>query len=296
MLDVETLQIYCDLIEMRSFSKAAAKHIISQSAISQQLSKLELAHKCQLLDRQKRPFEPTAAGQLLYDTCKDMLSRYEQFKNDLTERQRCQGDRINIAAIFSIGMHSLPPYLKKFLSRYPTVNLNLEYCSWDQVHEKVLQGSAEIGLVAVPKRDKNLDIYEFESEPLVIVCSKESALASDSADFDLKSLADHKFIAFAKHVPTRQLIDGLLVHQNITLRPAMEFDNIETIKRAVEINSGISILPRTAIIQELSAGTLQAISIDDPKFVRPTGIIVRKNRAMSPPARYLLELLQNRWV
>jgi len=295
MLDVETSQIYCDLIEMRSFSKAALKHVISQSAISQQLAKLELAHKCQLLDRQKRPFEPTTAGQLLYDACKDMISRYEQFKNQLAEHARSQGDRINIAAIFSIGMHNLPPYLKKFMTRYPTVNLHVEYSGWEQIHEKVIQGYVEIGIVAVPKKERNLEVYEFESEPLVVVCSNEHPFAN-RAEIDLNDLCDQKFIAFARHVPTRELIDNLLSHRNITIRPAMEFDNIETIKRAVEINSGISILPRTALVQEISANTIKAISIDDPRFVRPTGIIVRKNRSMSQPARYLLELLQNRWV
>ncbi|OHB58535.1 MAG: hypothetical protein A2Y07_05015 [Planctomycetes bacterium GWF2_50_10] len=295
MLDVETLQIYCDLIEMRSFSKAALKHIISQSAISQQLGKLELVHKCQLLDRQKRPFEPTPAGQLLYDACKDMISRYEQFKNQLAEQARSQGDRINIAAIFSIGMHSLPPYLKKFMARYPTVNLNVEYSGWEQIHEKVIQGYVEIGIVAVPKKERNLEVYEFESEPLVVVCSNEHPFASRS-EIDLSDLCDQKFIAFARHVPTRELIDNLLSQCNITIRPAMEFDNIETIKRAVEINSGVSILPRTALVQEISANIIKTILIDDPRFVRPTGIIIRKNRSMSQPARYLLELLQNRWV
>ena len=180
MLDIEILRIYCDLVELRSFSKAAEKHIVSQSAISQQLAKLETAHKCQFLLRQKRPFDLTPAGQLFYDSCKDMLARYEQFKSDLATLQKSSTDRINLAAIFSIGMHSLPPYLKKFMSRYPNVNVHVEYCSSSQIHELVLQGSVDIGLVAVPKRDRNLEVYEFEAEPLVVVCSPEHPLAREN--------------------------------------------------------------------------------------------------------------------
>jgi DNA-binding transcriptional LysR family regulator len=130
---------------------------------------------------------------------------------------------------------------------------------------------------------------------MVLVCNPEHPLARETS-FDIKSLVSQKFIAFEKDVPTRELIDNLLSQYNIELRPIMEFDNVETVKRAVEINSGISILPRTAIQQELNNGTLKAISFDDPKFVRPTAIIIRKNRAMNKPCRYLLELLQNRWV
>jgi LysR family transcriptional regulator, transcriptional activator of the cysJI operon len=295
MLDIEILRIYCDLVELRSFSKAAEKHIVSQSAISQQLAKLETAHKCQFLVRQKRPFELTPAGQLFYDACKDMLSRYEQFKSDLTALQKSSTDRINLAAIFSIGMHSLPPYLKKFMSRYPNVHVHVEYCSSSHIHELVLQGAVDIGLVAVPKRDRNIEVYEFEAEPLVLVCSPEHPLARESV-VDMEKLGLHKFIAFELSVPTRELIDQLLAQYNIVLRPVMEFDNIETVKRAVEINSGISILPRTAISQEMANGTLKAISFADANFVRPTGIIVRKHKVLSKSARYLLELLQNRWV
>lgn len=295
MLDIEILRMYCDLVELRSFSKAAEKHIVSQSAISQQLAKLEAAHKCQFVLRQKRPFDLTPAGQLFYDSCKDMLARYEQFKSELGELQKSITDRINLAAIFSIGMHSLPPYLKKFMSRYPNVNVHVEYCNSSHIRELVLQGAVDIGLVAVPKRDRNLEVYEFESEPLVVVCSPEHPLAREDM-VNIKQLPLHKFIAFEKSVPTRELIDHLLAQSNVTVRPIMEFDNIETVKRAVEINSGISILPRTALSQELANGTLKAISFADANFVRPTGIIVRKNKVLNKPARYLLELLQNRWV
>jgi LysR family transcriptional regulator, transcriptional activator of the cysJI operon len=295
MLDIEILRIYCDLVELRSFSKAAEKHIVSQSAISQQLAKLEAAHKCQFLSRQRRPFDLTPAGQLFYDLCKDMLTRYEKFKGELVELEKSGTERINIAAIFSIGMHSLPPYLKKFMSRYPNVNVHVEYCNSGHIRELVLDGSVDIGLVAVPKRDKSLEVYEFEAEPLVVVCSPEHPLAREGT-VRVEQLPLHKLIAFEKSVPTRELIDYLLAQSNVNIRPVMEFDNIETVKRAVEINSGISILPRTAISQELANGTLKAISFADANFIRPTGIIVRKNKVLNKAARYLLELLQNRWV
>jgi len=72
----------------------------------------------------------------------------------------------------------------------------------------------------------------------------------------------------------------------------MEFDNVETIKRAVEINSGISILPETAILQEVGSGTIKAISFSNENFVRPTGIIIRKNKLLGQAGRYFIELLQ----
>ncbi len=291
-MHIKTLKIFCDLAELRSFSKTAEKHLLSQSAISQQLAQLELTHKCQLLDR-KKPLELTAAGQLFYKAATDMLERYEQLKSELNALKSSTGSRINIAAIFSIGMHTLPSYVKKFMVSYPNVNVHIEYFSADRIYELVLVGDIDIGLVAVPKRDKRLDVYDFEDEPLVLACSPKHPLSHES-QVDIHKLQFERFISFEKDVPTRMWIDNILQRYNVVVRPVMEFDNIETIKRAVEINSGISILPETAILQEVGSGTIKAIGFSNESFVRPTGIIIRKNKILGQAGRYCIELLRKK--
>jgi len=292
-MHIEMLKVFCDLAELRSFSRTAEKHLLSQSAVSQQLAQLELAHKCQLIDRKKRPIELTKAGQLLYQASIDMLERYEQLKNELSTLQKTSMSRINVAAIFSIGMHTLPDYVKKFMVSYPNVNVHIEYFSVGRIYELVLTGNVDVGLVAVPKRDKRLDVYDFEDEPLVLVCSPKNPLSHES-QVDIHKLQFERFIAFEKGVPTRAWIDNILERYNIVVRPVMEFDNIETVKRAVEINSGVSILPQTAILQELGSGTIKAIAFSNEKFVRPTGIIVRKGKILGQAGRYFIEMLRKK--
>jgi len=292
-MHIETLGVFCDLAELLSFSKTAEKHLLSQSAVSQQLAQLELAHKCQLINRRKRPIELTKEGQLLYQAAKDILDRYEQLKNQLNALKSSAGSRMNIAAIFSIGMHTLPSYVKKFMVRFPQVNVHIEYFSSGRIYELVLAGDVDIGLVAVPKQDKRLDVYDFQNEPLVLVCSPKHPLA-DESQVDIHRVQSERFIAFEKDVPTRVWIDGILQRYGIVTRPVMEFDNIETVKRAVEINAGVSMLPKTAIVQELAAGTIKALDFSNEDFVRPTGIIVRKGRVLSQAARYFIELLRKK--
>jgi len=292
-MHIETLRIFCDLAALESFSKTAEKHLLSQSAVSQQLAQLELAHKCQLVNRKKRPIELTKEGHLLYQAAKDIIDRYEQLTSDLNALKSSTSSRINVAAIFSIGMHALPEYVKKFLTSYPDVNVHIEYFSADKIYESVLAGDIDIGLVAVPKRDKRLNMYDFEDEPLVLACSPSHPLA-DSSQVDIHKVQFERFIAFEKDVPTRVWIDGILRRYNITVRPVMEFDNIETVKRAVEINCGISILPRTAIEQELSDGTMRAVEFSNENFVRPTGIIVRKDKILGQAGRYFIEMLRKK--
>ena len=292
-MHLEMLKIFCDLAELRSFSRTAEKHLLSQSAISQQLAQMELLHKCQLINRKKRPVELTRAGRVLYQAAKDILERHEQLGSELNALKKTSVSRINVAAIFSIGMHTLPDYVKKFMVSYPDVNVHIEYFSARRIYELALAGDVDIGLVAVPKMDKRLDVYEFQDEPLVLACSPKHPLAYESR-LDIHRLQFERFIAFDKSVPTRAWTDHILERYNVAVRPVMEFDNIETIKRAVEINSGISILPHTAILQEVGGGTIKAIRFSNEQFVRPTGIILRKGKILSQAGRYFIELLRKK--
>jgi len=290
-MHIETLKVFCDLADLRSFSKTAEKHFKSQSAVSQMLAQLELTHQCQLIDRTKRPIELTKAGQLFYGAAHDIIERYEQLRNELKTLKTSGATRINIAAIFSIGMHSLPGYVKRFMVGHPDVNVHIEYFSAKRIYELVLAGDIDIGLVAVPRKDKRLEVYDFENEPLVLACSPRNPL-SRQATVDIHELQFKKFIAFEQDVPTRMWIDGILERYGTSVRIVMQFDNIETVKRAVEIDAGISILPQTAILQELAEGTIKAVAFSNEQLFRPTGIIIRKGKILGGAARYFLEMLQ----
>jgi len=290
-MHLENLRVLCDIVELGSFSKTAEKHLLSQSAISQQLAQLEAMHKCQLVDRQKRPIELTKAGHLLYAAARDMLERYEQFKSELHALKSSTGSRLNVAAIYSIGMHALPGHVKRFMLEYPNVNMHVEYHEPERVYELVLTGEMDIGLVAVPKHDKRLEVHEFQQEVLVLACSGRHPLASEK-EIDIHRLQFERFIAFDKGVPTRVWIDGILARYNVVVRPVMEFDNVETIKRAVEINAGVAILPEATLLQEVAGGSLRAVRFSNERFYRPTGIIVRRGKVLGQAGRYFIDLLR----
>jgi LysR family transcriptional regulator, transcriptional activator of the cysJI operon len=290
-MHLETLNIFCDIVELGSFSKTAEKHLLSQSAISQQLAQLEGIYKSRLINRKKRPIELTKPGQLLYQAAKEMLERHELFKSELSGLKSSFGSRLNVAAIFSIGMHALPDYVKRFMVNFPNTNIHIEFLHPEKIYEQVISGEVDIGLVAIPKRDKRLEVFDFELEPLVLACSPKHPFAYEHT-IDINRLQFERFIAFEKGVPSRDWIDGIFARYNLMVRPIMEFDNIETIKRAIEINSGVSILPRTAILQELNGESICAIPFSNEQFTRPTGIITRKDKSLGQAGRYLIEMLR----
>jgi DNA-binding transcriptional LysR family regulator len=290
-MNLESANIFCDLVELKNFSRTAEIHNISQSAVSQQLAQLEMSHKTQFINRKKRPLELTASGQVFYKACKDLLERYNQLNSELAALGKMKS-RINLASIFSIGMHTLQPYIRKFIKVYPDINLSIEYLDAKDIFGRLLKGSVDIGVVALPKQDRNVRVYPFENEPLVLVCSPGHSFAALDG-IDIHRLQGEKFIAFSQDVPTRHHIDSILKRYGVSVLIMMEFDNIETIKRAIEIKSGVAILPLPSVQTEVSSGALNVIEFSNEHFFRPTGIIIQKGHPLNKAGHYLLELMQN---
>jgi DNA-binding transcriptional LysR family regulator len=290
-MQIESLKVFCDLAETESFTKAAQINGVTQSAVSQQISSLERTFKSLLIERSKKKFRLTREGQVLYDYSKQIIQTYESLHSKLQELKDIISGTIRVATIYSIGLHDLPPYIKKFMKVYPTVNVHVEYRRANQVYEDVLGNVVDLGLVAYPVKDAKLEIIPLRKEPLVLICHPQHAFSKLKA-IKLKQLVGQKFIGFEPDIPTRKALDKILKEYDVSVNNVMEFDNIETVKRAVEIDAGISIVPRGTITQEISKQTLTALSIEDGDFFRPIAAIYKKNKVLSPAMKQFLTLLK----
>ena len=184
---------------------------------------------------------------MLYDFSKQMIQTYDSLHSKLQEIKDIISGTIRVATIYSIGLHDLPPYIKKFMKSYPTVNVHVEYRRANQVYEDVLSNIVDLGLVAYPVRDSKLETIALRKDPLVLICHPQHPFAK-SKSVKLKSLAGQKFIGFEPDIPTRKALDRILKENGVEVQHVMEFDNIETVKRAVEIDAGVSIVPQGTIL------------------------------------------------
>jgi DNA-binding transcriptional LysR family regulator len=290
-MQIDSLKVFCDLAETESFTKAAQINGVTQSAVSQQISALERAFKSLLIERSKKKFRLTREGQVLYDYSKQIIATYESLHSKLQELKDIISGTIRIATIYSIGLHDLPPYVKKFMKSYPTVNVHVEYRRANQVYDDVLGNVVDLGLVAYPTKDPKLEIIALRKDPLVLICHPQHPFAKQK-DIKLKSLVGQKFVGFEPDIPTRKALDKILREYGISVNNVMEFDNIETVKRAVEIDAGISIVPLGTISQEISKQTLAAIPIEEGDFYRPLAAVYKKNKVLSPAMKQFLTLLR----
>src|SRR5512140_907656 len=280
-MQIESLKVFCDLAETESFTKAAQINQVTQSAVSQQISALERLFKSLLIERSKKHFRLTREGQVLYDYSKQVIQTFEALNNKLQEVKEIISGTIRIATIYSVGLHDLPPYIKKFLKSYPTVNVHVEYRRANQVYEDVIGNAVDLGLVAYPAKDSKLEIAALRKDTLVLICHPQHPLAKNK-NIKLKALQGQKFIGFEPDIPTRRALDKILKDNSVQVHHVMEFDNIETVKRAVEIDAGVAIVPQETIRQEVANGTLAAVKIEDGDYHRPLGIIYKKNKVLSP--------------
>mgnify|MGYP003574950876 CR=1 FL=1 len=290
-MQIESLKVFCDLAETESFTKAAQINEITQSAVSQQVSALERTFKALLIERSKKKFRLTREGEILYEYAKQMINLYDSLFNKLQEVRDVVCGTIRVSTIYSIGLHDLPPYLKKFLKAYPTVNVHVEYRRSNQVYEDILGNADDLGLVAYPVKDPKLEIVPLRKDKMVLVCHPKHPLARQS-NVSLKELAGEKFVAFEPDIPTRKAIDKAFRDASVEVQTAMEFDNIETVKRAVEIDAGISIVPASTVAQEVAKHTLEAVELEDGGLTRPLGVIYKKNKVLSPAMKQFIATLK----
>jgi DNA-binding transcriptional LysR family regulator len=291
-MQIESLKVFCDLAETESFTKAAQINGVTQSAVSQQISSLERLFKSLLIERSKKKFRLTREGQVLYDYSKQVIGTYDALQSKLQEIKDIISGTIRVATIYSIGLHDLPPYLKKFLKTYPTVNVHVEYRRANQVYEDVLGNVVDLGLVAYPTRDSKLEICPLRKEPLVLICHPQHPLAKNK-NIRLKAISGQKFISFEPDIPTRKALDRILKEHSVQVQHVMEFDNIETVKRAVEIDAGIAIVPQGTVTQEVTKQTLAQVMLDDGEFYRPLAALYKRNKVLSPAMKQFLAVLKD---
>ena len=290
-MQIESLKVFCDLAETESFTKSAQINGVTQSAVSQQISSLERLFKSLLIERSKKRFRLTREGEVLYDYSKQIIQTYESLLSKLQEIKEIISGTIRVATIYSIGLHDLPPYLKKFLKTFPTVNVHVEYRRANQVYEDVLGNVVDVGLLAYPVKDNKLEVMPLRKDTLVVICHPQHALAAKK-NIRMKDLDGEKFVHFEADIPTRRAIDRMLKDEGVTVENAMEFDNVETVKRAVEIDAGISIVPRSTVMQEVNKQTLAEVKLEDDAYFRPLAAIYKKNKVLSPAMKQFLSLLK----
>jgi DNA-binding transcriptional LysR family regulator len=287
----ESLKLFRDIAQTRSFSRGAALNSVSQSAASQQVQELEQGLGVELLDRSTRPLVVTAAGHLYADFCRDVLRRKEEFHVALDLMKQEVEGTVRIASIYSVGLSEMVQLEQEFGRRRPEAKLEVEYLRPEKVYSSVLSDSADLGLVSYPEASREITVIPWRQEEMVVAASPYHPLAASTGPVSPEELQGLDFIGFDDDLPIAREIDRFLSGQGIKVNVTLHFDNIQMIKEAVAHRVGVSIMPARIMKDEIAQGRLVAIPIAAPELYRPLGIIHRKKKRFYPVAQAFLELL-----
>jgi len=284
------LRLFKEIAVNGSMSKGAKLCGVTQSAASQHVQEVERRLGAPLLDRSQRPLHLTPAGKLYADFCRDVMRQEDEFQLALERLKQEVEGTVRVASIYSVGLSEMSRLSEEFLSSHPTARLEVEYMRPDKVYAAVSGGQADLGLVSYPESSREIAAIPWRDEEMRLAMPPTHALAARqivlAADLD-----GIDFIGFDEDLSIRREIDRFLRARGVTVHMVMHFDNIQMIKEAVALGSGVAILPARSMKAEIERGRLVAAGLEPPGLVRPVGIVHRRRKKFNRAAQAFLDLL-----
>jgi DNA-binding transcriptional LysR family regulator len=294
-LTLSEAKLFREISQSKSISRAAIHCGISQSAATQHLQEMERRLGLGLIDRSTRPLTLTDAGRLYAEFCRDLLRREEEFQVAIEELKGNTEGTVRVASIYSIGLSEMSRLRTLFEARHPQAQLHVDYLRPDKIYEAVLSDNADLGLVSYPAAKRELAVIPWRREQMAVAVAPFHPLAG-KAMLRAADLNGQDFIGFDEDLMIRRELDRFFRDEGVEVRILMQFDNIQTIKEAVALGSGISILPERTMQTEIEQGRLVSVPLHAPGLLRPVGIVHRKRKKFNLAAQAFLKLLREQRV
>ncbi len=287
----EQCKLFRDIAVARSVSRGAEMNGISQSAASQHIHDLEKRLGVALFDRTTRPMGLTPAGKQYHELCRDVVRREEEFQASLAVlKMRVEGE-VRVASIYSVGISEMSRVQEEFVRRYPGASLHVSYLRPTKIYEAILSDQADLGLVSYPESSKEITVIPWRLEEMCVAVAPSHPLARRQ-EVEPADLNGCEFIGFDSDLNIRREIDRFFREQDGAIQVVMEFDNIQMVKEAVALGSGISILPARTMQTEIEQGRLVSIPLRAPELRRPVGIVHRRKKSFNKAMTSFVELLR----
>lgn len=279
-MDTQNLKAFLSVAKHSSFSLAGEELHLTQPAISKRISLLEQELNLRLFDRIGRNVSLTQHGQQLVPYAMDILRRIDQAKQELLDTGDQVAGRLAIAISHHIGLHRLPPVLKEFSKRYPSVQLDIEFTDSELAYTAVLKGEVELAVITLaPQQDEQISAQLIWPDPLCFAVSPEHEL-SKAGSLQLEQLSEHTAILPNRNTYTGMIVSSLFAQRKLALQISMATNYMETIKSMAAIGLGWTVIPESMLGHELIK-----LDVQGPPIARELGLIQHRKRHPSNAAK-----------
>ncbi len=279
-MQIETLQVFCDLVETASFSGAAERNRLTQSAVSQKVRGLENHYGVAMVERGAgRPFRLTPEGQVFYESCRELLAIYDALPSRLLKVAGDLKGEVHVATVPGLGLYDLADARRRFRRQYRGVRVSVDYTSWNDAYTRVTEKNSDFALLAYPEEREGLEVELCWQEKMVLICPLNHRLARYGT-VAMKDLKGERLVLCAPDDATAEALERAFCRAKVEVEQVFEVRNAETALRAVEVENALTILP---IRQAGEKPELyRVVEINSTDMWRPVGIIRRKGETMPP--------------
>lgn len=294
-MDFRKLEVFCKVVEMKSFTGAAEEIFVSQPTISEHIRGLEDELGQKLFNRLGREVELTPVGEVLHKYALEIIQKQQEALQAVAHYSGRLAGKIALGCGTIPGTYILPELISSFHSAHPSTKAILRITSSRIIAEKVLTGELELGIVGARWNEKKLTWSEIFTDQLTLAVHPEHALAGRN-EVSLQTAVQYPFVFREPESGTRRVIGDILEKEGIresALKVVAEIGSTAAVKEAVKAGIGISILSKRAVADDLDCGKLVTLAIQGQDLRRPFYLVRRKNRELSPIANSFVDYMMD---
>jgi len=295
-MNVDSLKMFCLVVDVGSISKAARLSFVSQPAVTRQIRQLEELYKAPLFERTAGKLTLSDAGEILYPYAKEIVEYSKRSFEAIQEIMIGKQAVLNVGASLTIGEYLLPDLLGTFSKNYPELKFNLSIGNTPNILTKLENNDIDIAFVEGAVENNEFIIEKFADDELILVTSTNHRW-KDKHQIQIHELPEEKMIWRESDSGTRQIVENLLYEYGVLdkIKSAMELGSYQSIKSAVEADLGVSILPKIAVARELNFGILQEIKVSNLNISRDLWMVQKNHRFKKTSLRYFIDFIRSNY-
>ncbi len=264
----DALKTFVTLVEVKNFTKTAEILLMSQPSVSLHIKKLEEEFQTKLFLRSPKFLKVTLTGEILYDRAKQMITIYEQTRQDIQEHDRSIKGELKIGASFTIGEYILPSLLIDLQEEYPELELQVIIGNTEEIVQAVRLYKVDIGLIEGQTNEKELSVHPFMQDELFIVSSNNHELANKD-DVEITDLHDQAWVTREVGSGTREYLNHVIRSNGLKIKSILTISSNQGIKETLIKNgSGLALLSRSVIERDVQNKIISTIQVKDESFNR----------------------------
>ena len=295
-MDLWQLNIFCKVIELKSFSRAGKAVHLSQPTISSHIKDLEDHFECRLIDRLSKEAIPTKAGELLYDYAKRLLALRDETETALAEYNGKIRGRLVIGGSTIPGTYLMPQLIADFKRKYPDVIVSLVIGDTDNIIGSILKGEVELGIVGAKAETRKILQKKLIEDEMCLIVPADHRWAGEKR-VSLKRLVSEPFILRERGSGTLKSLDqslGSCGYSIENLNVVAELGSTQAICQGIKTGAGVSVISTLAVAEDLQAGKLNALEIDGLNLKRSFYLTRHRYRSPSPLSEALLKFFKEK--